>query len=54
LNFHFPSAAAGRRAGNRTVNGVEAHGGSIDGPGMVAVGGMLYATSGNVARGGAG
>lgn len=30
-----------------TVNGVPAHGGSINGPGPVAVGGMLYVTSGD-------
>jgi polyvinyl alcohol dehydrogenase (cytochrome) len=38
---------------HRTVNGVAAHGGSIDGPGVVVVGGMLYATSGYGAWGGA-
>jgi hypothetical protein len=49
----------GRRASvtaareHRTVNGVAAHGGSIDGPGVVVVGGMLYATSGYGAWGGA-
>ena len=31
----------------KTVNGVEAKGGSIDGPGAVVVDGMLYVTSGN-------
>jgi polyvinyl alcohol dehydrogenase (cytochrome) len=31
---------------HRTVNGVAARGGSIDGPGPVVVGGMLYVTSG--------
>ncbi|HKW54894.1 MAG TPA: PQQ-binding-like beta-propeller repeat protein [Stellaceae bacterium] len=30
----------------RTVNGVAAHGGSLDGPGAVVVGGMLYVNSG--------
>jgi len=30
-----------------TINGVAAKGGSFDGPGVVVVGGMLYATSGN-------
>ena len=30
-----------------TINGVTAKGGSFDGPGVVVVGGMLYATSGN-------
>jgi polyvinyl alcohol dehydrogenase (cytochrome) len=30
----------------RTVNGVAAHGGSIDGPGAVVVGGTLYVSSG--------
>jgi polyvinyl alcohol dehydrogenase (cytochrome) len=30
-----------------TVNGVAARGGSIDGPGPVVAGGMLYVTSGN-------
>jgi polyvinyl alcohol dehydrogenase (cytochrome) len=30
-----------------TVNGVEANGGSIDGPGVVVAGGMVYALSGN-------
>jgi polyvinyl alcohol dehydrogenase (cytochrome) len=30
----------------RTVNGLVAHGGSIDGPGAVVVGGMLYLNSG--------
>ncbi len=30
-----------------TINGVTAHGGSIDGPGPVVAGGMLYVTSGN-------
>ncbi len=30
-----------------TVNGVEAHGGSIDGPGPVVAGGMLFVTAGN-------
>jgi polyvinyl alcohol dehydrogenase (cytochrome) len=31
----------------RTVNGVAAHGGSIDGPGAVVVGGLLHVTSGS-------
>jgi polyvinyl alcohol dehydrogenase (cytochrome) len=30
----------------RTVNGVAAHGGSLDGPGAVVVGGMVYVNSG--------
>jgi polyvinyl alcohol dehydrogenase (cytochrome) len=30
----------------RTVNGIAAHGGSLDGPGAVVVGGMLYVNSG--------
>ena len=30
-----------------TVNGVKANGGSIDGPGPVVVGGMVYVTAGN-------
>lgn len=30
----------------KTVNGVKAHGGSLDGPGAVIVGGMLYVNSG--------
>jgi polyvinyl alcohol dehydrogenase (cytochrome) len=29
------------------VNGVKANGGSIDGPGPVVAGGMLYVTAGN-------
>jgi polyvinyl alcohol dehydrogenase (cytochrome) len=33
--------------GFETVNGVEAKGASMDGPGPVVAGGMLYATSGN-------
>ena len=37
----------------RTVNGVAAHGGSIDGAGPVVVGGMLYVSSGSGALGGA-
>jgi polyvinyl alcohol dehydrogenase (cytochrome) len=32
--------------GFKTVNGVKAHGGSLDGPGAVAVGGMLFVNSG--------
>jgi polyvinyl alcohol dehydrogenase (cytochrome) len=35
-----------------TVNGVEARGGSIDGPGPVIAGGMLFANSGYTAAGG--
>jgi polyvinyl alcohol dehydrogenase (cytochrome) len=31
---------------HKTVNGVKAHGGSLDGPGPVIVGGMLYVDSG--------
>lgn len=38
---------------HRTVNGVAARGGSIDGPGAVVVGGTLYATSGYGTWGGA-
>jgi polyvinyl alcohol dehydrogenase (cytochrome) len=30
----------------RTVNGVKAKGGSLDGPGAVVVGGILYVNSG--------
>jgi polyvinyl alcohol dehydrogenase (cytochrome) len=30
----------------KTVNGVKAQGGAIDGPGPVVVGGMLYVNSG--------
>ena len=30
-----------------TVNGIPADGGSMDGPGAVVAGGMLYVTSGN-------
>jgi polyvinyl alcohol dehydrogenase (cytochrome) len=37
----------------RTVNGVAAHGGSIDGAGPVVVGGMLYVSSGAGILGGA-
>ncbi len=36
-----------------TVNGVVATGGSIDGPGAVVVGGMLYVNSGYGIFGGA-
>ena len=36
----------------QTVNGVEAHGGSLDGPGSVVVDGMLYVNSGYGAMGG--
>jgi polyvinyl alcohol dehydrogenase (cytochrome) len=35
-----------------TVNGVEAHGGSLDGPGPVIAGGMVFANSGYAAAGG--
>ena len=35
-----------------TVNGVAAHGGSLDGPGAVVVGGMLYVNSGYAIFGG--
>ena len=37
----------------RTVNGVEARGGSLDGPGAVIAGGMVFANSGYTAAGGA-
>jgi polyvinyl alcohol dehydrogenase (cytochrome) len=37
----------------QTVNGVEGRGGSIDGPGAVIAGGMLFANSGYVTAGGA-
>ena len=37
----------------RTVNEITAHGGSLDGPGPVVVGGMLYVTSGYPHLGGA-
>jgi polyvinyl alcohol dehydrogenase (cytochrome) len=36
----------------KTVNGVEARGGSLDGPGPVIAGGMLYVNSGYGAMGG--
>jgi polyvinyl alcohol dehydrogenase (cytochrome) len=36
----------------KTVNGVEAHGGSLDGPGPVVAGGMLFFNSGYAAGGG--
>lgn len=36
----------------KTVNGVKAHGGSLDGPGAVVVGGMLYVNSGYAFFGG--
>lgn len=36
----------------KTVNGVEAHGGSLDGPGPVIAGGMVFANSGYAAAGG--
>jgi polyvinyl alcohol dehydrogenase (cytochrome) len=36
----------------KTVNGVEAHGGSFDGPGPAIGGGMLFANSGYAAGGG--
>jgi polyvinyl alcohol dehydrogenase (cytochrome) len=35
-----------------TVNGVKAHGGSIDGPGAVVAGGMVFVTSGYSRNGG--
>ena len=35
------------KADYHTVNGVTAHGGSIDGPGPVVVGGILYVNSGS-------
>jgi polyvinyl alcohol dehydrogenase (cytochrome) len=35
-----------------TVNGVKGSGGSLDGPGVVVVGGMLYANSGYAFIGG--
>jgi polyvinyl alcohol dehydrogenase (cytochrome) len=35
-----------------TVNGVKAHGGSLDGPGAVVAGGMLYVNSGYAFFGG--
>jgi len=35
-----------------TVNGVKAHGGSIDGPGPVVVGGMVFVSSGYPRNGG--
>jgi polyvinyl alcohol dehydrogenase (cytochrome) len=37
----------------QAVNGVKASGGSIDGPGPVVVGGVLYVNSGNGSFGGA-
>jgi polyvinyl alcohol dehydrogenase (cytochrome) len=37
----------------QTVNGVDARGGSIDGPGAVVAGGMLFTNSGYVTAGGA-
>jgi polyvinyl alcohol dehydrogenase (cytochrome) len=36
----------------KTVNGVEARGGSMDGPGPVIAGGMLFVNSGYAAGGG--
>jgi polyvinyl alcohol dehydrogenase (cytochrome) len=36
----------------QTVNGIEARGGSIDGPGPVVGGGMLFVNSGYAAGGG--
>jgi polyvinyl alcohol dehydrogenase (cytochrome) len=36
----------------QTVNGVEGHGGSLDGPGPVIAGGMIFANSGYAAAGG--
>jgi polyvinyl alcohol dehydrogenase (cytochrome) len=41
------------KGGHRTVNGVAARGGSINGPGPVVVGGMLYVPSGYALWGGA-
>jgi polyvinyl alcohol dehydrogenase (cytochrome) len=38
--------------GYETVNGVEGHGGSLDGPGPAIAGGMLFANSGYAAGGG--
>jgi len=35
-----------------TVNGVKAHGGSIDGPGAVVAGGMVFVNSGYSRNGG--
>ena len=54
LDGHLRAYAAdgrgrlGRRhgAGLQTVNGTTAHGGSLDGPGPVVAGGMLYVNSG--------
>ena len=41
------------RAGpTKTVNGVKAHGGSIDGPGAVVVNGMVFISSGYPRNGG--
>jgi polyvinyl alcohol dehydrogenase (cytochrome) len=37
----------------KTVNGVEGRGGSLDGPGPIVAGGMLFANSGYTAAGGA-
>jgi polyvinyl alcohol dehydrogenase (cytochrome) len=37
----------------KTVNGVKAHGGALDGPGAVVAGGMLYVNSGYAFMGGA-
>jgi len=37
----------------KTANGVKAHGGALDGPGAVVVGGMLYVNSGYAFLGGA-
>ena len=36
----------------QTVNGVEGRGGSLDGPGPVIAGGMVFANSGYAAAGG--
>ncbi len=36
----------------KTVNGVKAHGGSMDGPGAVVVNGMVYVNSGYPRNGG--
>jgi hypothetical protein len=41
----------GHKTEYQTVNGIPAHGGSIDGPGTVVVDGMLYVSSGSGAFG---
>ena len=55
LDGHLRAYAAGTgeivwdvdtRGAHRSVNGVDAHGGAIDGPGAVAVAGMVYTNSG--------